>query len=116
METKGNYTVKRAVRIPQLRLEGGSQYAVKSMELMREEPTKGVNASGTVTLMRVTNLETGELSNILLGTVLKQLFSDEDVYVGRCYLIEVGDIAGDNQWRDYFLYEIEDPSGAGSVA
>ena len=110
MNIKEKYTVKRAIRVPQLRLEGGNSYAIKSIDTMREEPTRGTNTSGTVTLMRVINLETGEECNILLGAVLKQLFTDEGDYVLRCYLIEVGDISGDNQWRDYYLSEIDDPS------
>ena len=110
MQQKGKYTVKRAVRIPQLRLEGGKEYPIKAMSEMWEEPTKGANSTGTVTLMRVIDLDTGELSNILLGSVLKQLFSDEKDYLNKFYLIEVGEIGVDNTWRDYFLWEIDDPS------
>ena len=62
------------------------------------------------------NLETGEESNILLGAVLKQLFTDEIAYVGMCYLIDVGEIEGDNQWRDYYLSEIDDPSTSAAGA
>jgi len=116
MELKDKYTVKRAIRVPQLRLEGGNSYAIKALEAMREEASAGSNTSGTVTLMRVINLETGEESNILLGAVLKQLFTDEIAYVGMCYLIDVGEIEGDNQWRDYYLSEIDDPSTSAAGA
>jgi hypothetical protein len=105
---KSKYNIKRAVRIPQLRMEPGKEYAVKIVEQMHEEPSKGKNAEGNVTLTRVINLETGELCQILVGSVLKQLLTDEGDYVNNCYLIEVGEISGENAWRDYYLWEIDE--------
>ena len=116
MELKDKYTIKKAIRVPQLKLEGGNSYAIKSMGEMTEEPTFGSNTSGTVTIMRVIDIETGLECNILLGAVLKDLFKSEDVYVGKCYLIDVGEITGDNQWRDYYLSEIDDPSTSSTGA
>ena len=107
---KSQYSIKRVVRVPQLKLEGGNDYAIKVEAPMYEEAARGTKTEGVVTLMKVINLETGELCNILLGAVLRQLFGDEDDYVGRFYLIGVGDIEGDNTWRDYSLSEIDDPS------
>ena len=50
MELKDKYTIKKAIRVPQLKLEGGNSYAIKSMGEMTEEPTFGSNTSGTVTI------------------------------------------------------------------
>tara|TARA_Y100000758_G_C16034706_1_gene415953 strand:- start:656 stop:1015 length:360 start_codon:yes stop_codon:yes gene_type:complete len=110
MVDKSQYSIKRVVRVPQLKLEGGNDYAVKVEAKMYQEPARGTKTEGKVTLMKVVNLESGELCNILLGAVLKQLFSEEDDYVGKFYLIGVGEIEGDNTWRDYSLSEIDDPS------
>lgn len=111
-----NYTVKRAVRIPQLRLEEGGEYPIQVVSDMWEEPSKGANSQGNVTLMRVINLDTGELSQILVGTVLKQLFTDEGSVINKFYMIEVGTISGDNTWREYYLYELEDPNSTQLLA
>jgi hypothetical protein len=109
---KSKYSIKRVVRVPQLKLEGGNDYAVKVEAAMYEEPARGTKTEGTVTLMKVVNLDTGELCNILLGAVLRQLFTEEDDYVGRFYLIGVGAIEGDNTWRDYSLAELDEPDTA----
>lgn len=106
---KSKYSIKRVVRVPQLKLEGGNDYAVKVDAAMYEEAARGTKTEGTVTLMKVVNLETGELCNILLGAVLKQLFTEEENYVGKFYLIGVGAIEGDNTWRDYALSELDEP-------
>jgi hypothetical protein len=112
MLDKSQYSIKRVVRVPQLKLEGGNDYAVKVEGKMYEEPARGTKTEGTVTLMKVVNLDTGELCNILLGAVLKQLFTEETDYVGKFYLIGVGAIEGDNTWRDYALSELDEPDNA----
>lgn len=109
MVDRSQYTIKRVISVPQLKLEGGNDYAVKVEAPMYEEPDRGIAGGTTVTLMKVINLETGELSTILLGAKLRRLFTDEDEYVGNCYLIGVGHIEGDNNWRDYALSEIDVP-------
>ena len=106
---KTKYNITRVVRIPQLKLEGGNDYAIKAESEMYDEPSRGTSFGSTVTLMKVVDLETGELCTIVLGTVLKELFTGEDGYAGKCWLIGVGHIEGENKWRDYALAEIDAP-------
>ena len=90
---KSRYTIKRAVRVPQLRLIPGEDFAVQFTELMHEEPARGKNSTGNVTVCKV----------------MKQLLTEEQEYVGKCYLIGVGQISAENTWRDYTLFEIDNP-------
>ena len=100
------YTIKRAIRVPQLKMEEGHTYDVKFEDAMTEEPAKGRNAEGMVKLAKVTDLSDGETKQIIIGSVLGQLLADEGDYVGRLYRIGVGYIRAENSWRDYNLWEI----------
>tara|TARA_B100001059_G_C17676379_1_gene497264 strand:+ start:528 stop:866 length:339 start_codon:yes stop_codon:yes gene_type:complete len=106
---RNKYTIKRAVRVPQLRLIPGEDFAVQFTEEMHEEPARGKNSTGNVTVCKVIDLETGELATILIASVLKQLLTEEKDYVDKCYLIGVGEISAENTWRDYTLFEIDNP-------
>lgn len=108
---KAGYRVKREVRIPQLRMQPGQEYPVRILEEMHTEPSRDEKRKGDVTLTKVIDLETGEVRQIVCGTVLANLLNEEPGgYVGKCYLIEVGELSSEDGWRQFYLYEIEDPA------
>ena len=111
MTKKGNYTVLRRVRVPQLKMQEGEEYAVKFTAPYHTEASRNADQPGNVTIGFVTDLDTGEQNTVVLGAVLCSLLSEEPGgYVDKCYLITVGE-KGDKGWRDYYLDEIADPAG-----
>ena len=109
MSTKTKLTVKRAVKMPYLKLEEGQEYDVKFDSPMQEVPARGKFDADSMTVCNVVLIETGELLQIIVPAVLKQHLIDEGEYVGRYYRIVVGEISNGNNWRDMFLYELDAP-------
>ena len=78
----------------------GKEIADKSPDAKRKEPA---------TLMRVINLENGELGQIICGTVLRGIFNDEypaDSYVGKSFAVEMHKVVG-KDYNGYSVTEIE---------
>ena len=108
----------RAVTVPLHQLREGSVLHCKvegPMELGKPEPAvEGKPPKEPVTLMRVINLETGELEQIICGAALRGIFKDNypnDSYVGKGFTITVGEQKksknGGGSYNTYLVDEIE---------
>lgn len=70
------------------------------------------------TLLPIVNLETGEVQSVIVGSVLKDLLTDEypkDAYVHKCFWLVVKDqkeskAGGGRRYNTYDLKEIADPA------
>ena len=106
----------KVVTVPLLKLRAGMTVHVKieaPMEkgkVQKNEPDKE-----PATLLRVTNLETGELCQIIVGAALHGIFDDEypeASYVGRGFQIVIGEqkdskAGGGKRYNQYTVNEIE---------
>lgn len=113
--SENKYTKMRAVRVPQLKMLPGNTYPFRCNSPMRTEASRDAKREGEVTIMEVTDLDDGAVKTIICGTVLRNLLNDESDYVGRCYLVEVGEMSSEDGWRQYYLWQIEDPISSGDV-
>lgn len=108
---KKTFTVKnrkKVTGIPFLKIEVAQPVYVKftspiTTGLMKKKPAQFVN---------VTNLETGEIQKLLLGTVLvRQLLDNygDDSFIGKDFEIIKGEKVkgGDNEYYEYEINEIE---------
>ena len=111
MSTTTDLVVKRAVKVPHLKLEEGVSYDIEFTDTMKEVPAPGKFDNDTMTVVSIVLLATGEAFEIIVAAVLKKLLEDEDGYVGRPYRIEVGPMADSGKYRHYFLYELESGTG-----
>jgi len=76
------------------------------------------------TLLPIINLETGEVQNIIVGSVLKDLLNDEypaNSYVGRAFGISVKEqkdakAGGGRRYNNYDVVEIEVPEAQKGAA
>jgi hypothetical protein len=67
-------------------------------------------AKGPATLLHVTNLESGEEMQIVVGTVLKGILEDgyeNEGYVGKCFSIEKHAKLNGREYHQYTVLEIE---------
>ena len=111
MTRSNKYKVIREVKIQQLRMLPFTEYPVKIMGEMETVPSRDAKREGDVTLLRVIDLDTGDIRQIVVGTVLKNVLAEEPGgYVNKCYLISCDELDEDKGWRNYFLTEIEDPA------
>lgn len=113
------YKVKRIVTLPLLKLREGMTVAVRfeGAAFTGKVITRGPEANKTKEppiMANVTNLETGELMQIMLGTVLRGILDDdypEQKYVGLCFVIVVGEKKrgsdGATSYNTYTVTEIE---------
>lgn len=63
---------------------------------------------GSLPVVAVTNLETGEVGLLIMPTVLEQRMADGEVTVGGCYEIEDRGIKAGKNYRDIRVWEIGD--------
>lgn len=99
--------IKRLVTLPLLKLAVGKVAYVRIEEPMYTG--KAVDDKEAAILCKVTNLETGELSEIILPTVLRSIFTEEfpdDGYVGKGFSIELVKVDG-KKYHQIKLAELE---------
>jgi len=104
--------IKRHVTMPTLKLQPDVPAYVKIMDKIFEgktqKPKEGENAKKPPMIFNVTNLETGEVMQMVAGTVVQREIQDnypKDSYVGKCFMIVKGKKKGTGD-RGYFTYEI----------
>ena len=114
MPRRNDVRVKRELRIPQLKMNQGQEYVIQALEPYVVEPSRDPKREGDVALLKVLDCDTGNVCRILLGAVLRNLIDEYDGdYVGRFFLVEVGELSeGEQGWRDYYLWEVDDPAEA----
>jgi hypothetical protein len=116
--------VVKLLTLPLIKLRAGLTVYIKPLEPMfQAKPQKNVKedddaAKKPPTLMHVMDLETGELAQIIPGTILADIFNDDypnQTYVGRGFKIVVGEQkavqgGGGKRYNQYTVAEIELPA------
>ena len=110
---------KKLLTRPVLKMEEGKQRAVliegamfvgKDIKSRTEKPEDKKKEPATI--VNVTNLETGELAQIVVNAVMKSILTEEypnDTYVGKCFLITKMGRQPGKQYNPFHIEEIEDP-------
>lgn len=83
---------------------------------MKENVAEGAKKKEPAILANVTDLETGEQGQIILGKVLQEILTEDypaDAYVGKCFAIEQRKIAG-KDYNGYSVTEIEPNEAQGA--
>jgi len=105
-------TIIKHVTMPTLKLLPDVPAYVKITAKIFEGKTQPVKegeaAKKAPMIFNVINLETGEVCQMVVGTVVQREIQDtypKDVYVGKCFMIVKGKKKGTGD-RGYFTYEI----------
>lgn len=111
---KAGFKIKKRVTLPLFKIVPNQELYIRcesAMFIGKEITEKDPKAKKKepATLMQVTDLQTGELGQIICGAVLKGILNDEypnDAYKGKCFAIEMHKIAG-KDYNGYTVTEIE---------
>jgi hypothetical protein len=113
---KAGFKISKRVTLPLFKIAPNTEYyfQIESAMFIGKEVKEGRGGSEAkkkepATLMRVINLETGELGQIICGAVLRGIFDDEypeEKYVGKLFAIEMHKIVG-KDYNGYSVTEIE---------
>lgn len=111
----GKYTRVRAVTLPTAKLTEEVPVHVTIMGAMhvstaQQRPGKDGKVMEPATIMSVTDLDTGELTQIVVGSVLKGILNEtypEDAYVGKSFEIVKHAKAQGKRYNTYSVFEIE---------
>ncbi len=99
--------LKFAVDVPLFIRSEGKIYKGKEIK-----GTKGGVKMEPADLMRVVNLETGEIAEVIVGALFKDTLTEEypdHAYVGKCFSIVQKKIEG-KRYKGYVISEIEAPA------
>lgn len=116
--------VLKVITLPLLKLRPGSELFVKIVDKMYQadqqknaKPDKDGKLPNPPMLVNVVNLETGELCQIIPGTILQDIFTDKypnATYVNKGFWIKVGEKKGGgggrSSYNTYTVSEIEVPA------
>lgn len=114
--------VLKVLTLPLIKIRAGITVHVKPTApfyLAKPQKVKeGEEAETPPTLLNVVNLETGEEAQIILGTMLRDIFADdypESSYVNRGFRIICGEqkaakSGGGKRYNQYTVVEIELPA------
>lgn len=117
--------VLKLLTLPLIKLRAGLTIYIKALEPMfvakankKEEKGDDGEPRKPPTLMHVLDLESGELAQIIPGTILADIFNDDypnQTYVGRGFKIVVGEQksvqgGGGKRYNQYTVAEIELPA------
>jgi hypothetical protein len=121
--------VIKQVSVNLLKLRPGVQlWALFTAPMAVSKPLKNQSAEDKAkeppTLLPIVNLESGEVQNIIVGSVLKDLLNDEypnGSYVGRAFGIAVKEqkdakAGGGRRYNNYDVVEIEVPEAQKALA
>lgn len=100
------------VTLPVLSFKKRTTAYVKAMSPMRSQTSKDQQGKErTVNTMRVTDLETGELCNLVVPSVMSSILNreyPEAAYVNKCFEVTATK-REDKQYKDITMYEIKEP-------
>lgn len=109
----GKFKIVRQVTLPTFKLQVGIPFAfradgviVQGKKLKTDTDSKREPAS----LLAVTNLDTGEVGQIVLGAVLKGNLEEQypdQAYVGKSFAILKGEKREGKRYNEYQIMEIE---------
>ena len=102
------FTRTRVVAIPLFKLAPGAPARFFMFEGAMFEGKKVDDKKEPATLMPVTDLESGEIGQIIIGAVLRELLHEQypgDAYVGKRFELKVRRDA-DKKYNTYDLFEV----------
>lgn len=113
----GQFKRLRAISVPTFKmLEGGSYYFLFRSPIVTKQTTqkdeKGAMVEKEIRIASVVNLKTGEVGQIVVGTVLDSELANgfpKDSYVGKAFEIEKKKGKEGKRYRTYTIYEIDAP-------
>ena len=113
--TGGKYQRTRSVTLPQLKLTDETPVYVRFMQPMFvskviQKAKPGEAPKDPATVVMVTNIETGELMQLIVGAALKGILTEEyagDAYVDKNFEIVKHEKAPGRRYNTYSVYEIE---------
>lgn len=111
----GKFTRTRSVTLPTLRLaEEGTVYVKitgpMTQSTVQQKPDKDGKVKEPATVAPVVNVETGELTQIIVGAALKGILGEtypKDGYVDRSFEITKHGKAPGKRYNTYSVFEIE---------
>ncbi len=123
----GKFTRIRMVSGSQLKTRDNEPVYVKITNAidvqakLNKDKTPKLNEEGdpaTINILKVVDLETGELATMVAGAALcdrlRTFDGGNEAYVGRCFEIVKKAAAPPARWKDYEIFEIDAP-GEGAV-
>ncbi len=114
-QTSGKYKVVRNVTMPSIKLELETEYFLKATGAYfegRAQKQRGSDgeAMKPATVLPVVNVETGEVGQLVLGSVLKDLLDESypnASYVDKAFRVVKHDKKAGKRYFTYSLDEIE---------
>ncbi len=113
------FKLARRIVVPTMKVELDTEIFIRfeqKIEARKKiEEENGQQVEKTIEIARVTNLETGEICEIVAGTVLMSELSEaypEHGYVNKCFRILKKNVPG-KRYKAYELDEIEVEAPAG---
>lgn len=111
----GKYNRTRAVTLPTFKLAEETPVYVKVTGAMHQSnatqrPGKDGKAMEPATILPVVNVETGEVTQIICGSVLKGILTEtypDDGYVGKSFEITKHAKAQGKRYNTYSVFEID---------
>lgn len=73
-------------------------------------PSLAKNEDGTIPVVRVCDLETGEVATLIVPAVFRSILDDDGNYVGKCYELIRGEVVQGKNYRQIEVWEIDDPN------
>ncbi len=105
------YSIAKRIVVPTMKVEVDTPIFVRfeqAIEARKKiEEVEGKSVEKMIEIARVTNLETGEICEIVAGTVLMSELAEayaENGYIGKCFRICKKNVAG----KRYKAYELDE--------
>jgi hypothetical protein len=114
----GKFARKSAVTLPTFKMLEGGSYYFQFMNPIRTETSQQKDENGKmvdkpIDIAQVVNVETGELGQIVVGSVLKSNLEKaypNGAYVGKAFEIVKQKGKEGKRYRTYTVYEIDAPA------
>lgn len=103
--TRPKYKISKAITVPTISFKNRDTLSFKCLDEIRQG--KAVkDQEKPADLVRIINLETGELLDLILNTVLKETLADYGNYIEKCFLATAHQVSG-KKYKNFTVSEIE---------
>jgi len=117
--TNFSYKVVKKVRVPTLKIDEDGEYFVKCLEGIQTKSTPSKGEDGVVRMkeidtLRIVDLTTGAVQDVVVGAALKSTLLDfnggNGQYIGCCFRIVKRKAAAGKRFKNYEVDQIEVPN------